>query len=146
MLFVFPSGRTSAFWMAGMRFPLDFVWISENCTVSEITKIVGDVRGKTAVIVDDICDTAGSLVQCANAVMEDGATRALAAISHPVFSGPALKRIDESRLERVIVTDTIPPRPDVRSSEKIEHTTVSHLLGEAIRRIHNEESVSSLFV
>ncbi|MCP4004045.1 MAG: ribose-phosphate pyrophosphokinase [bacterium] len=118
----------------------------ERANISEIMKIVGDVKGKTAVIVDDICDTAGSLTQCAEAVMGEGANRVLAAIAHPVFSGPAMKRIQESPIERVIVTDTIPLRPETEAADRIEQTTVSHLLGEAIRRIHNEESVSSLFV
>ena len=105
-----------------------------------------DVDGKTAVIVDDMTDTAGSLTQTADALIAKGARRVIAAITHPVLSGPAIKRIEESSLERLITTDTIPLRPDAKDNEKIAVTTVSRLLGESIRRTHNEESVSSLFV
>jgi ribose-phosphate pyrophosphokinase len=118
----------------------------EKANVSEVMRIVGDVRDKTAIIVDDIVDTGGSLTQTADAVAEMGAQRVLAAITHPVLSGPALKRIEESSLEQLIVTDTIPLRPNAGPVEKMSVSTISHLLGEAIRRIHNEESVSSLFV
>jgi ribose-phosphate pyrophosphokinase len=118
----------------------------EKANVSEVMRIVGDVRDKTAIIVDDIVDTAGSLTQTADAVAEMGAKRVLGAITHPVLSGPALKRIEESTLEQLIVTDTIPLRPNAGPVEKMSLSTISHLLGEAIRRIHNEESVSSLFV
>jgi ribose-phosphate pyrophosphokinase len=118
----------------------------EKANVSEVMRIVGDVRDKTAIIVDDIVDTAGSLTQTADAVAEMGAKRVLGAITHPVLSGPALKRIEESTLEQLIVTDTIPLRPNAGPVEKMSVSTISHLLGEAIRRIHNEESVSSLFV
>ena len=118
----------------------------ERANVAEVMRIVGDVRGRTAVIVDDIVDTAGSLTGCAKAVMEAGASRVFAAISHPVLSGPAIKRIEESSITQIITTDTIPLRSDAESCERIDVTTVSRLLGESIRRIHNEESVSSLFV
>ncbi len=118
----------------------------ERANVSEVMHIVGDVRDKTAIIVDDIVDTAGSLTQTADAVQDMGARRVLGAITHPVLSGPALKRIEESSLEQLIVTDTIPMRAQDGPLEKISVSTISHLLGEAIRRIHNEESVSSLFV
>ena len=118
----------------------------EKANVSEVMHIVGDVSGRTAIIVDDIVDTAGSLAQTAGAVVEMGARRVLASVTHPVLSGPALKRIEESPLERLLTTDTIPLRANDGPVEKIAVTTVAHLLGEAIRRIHNEESVSSLFV
>jgi ribose-phosphate pyrophosphokinase len=118
----------------------------ERPNVAEITRIVGDVRGRTAIVVDDIVDTAGSLTETAKALAEAGTRRILAAITHPVLSGPALKRIEESPLERLVVADSIPLRPEAESCEKIVVRTVSHLLAEAIRRIHNEESVSSLFV
>ncbi len=78
--------------------------------------------------------------------MKAGARRALAAVSHPVLSGPAVRRISESPLEHLITTDTIPLRPEAESCAKISVATVSHLLGESIRRIHREESVSTLFV
>ena len=118
----------------------------EKPNVAEVMRIVGDVKDRTAVIVDDIVDTAGSLTQTAKAVMEEGATRVMAAISHPVLSGQAVKEIEESLLDKVVITDTIPLRPEAETSERFAVTTVSPLLGEAIRRIHNEESVSSLFV
>ncbi len=118
----------------------------EHANVSEILHIVGDVAGKTAVIVDDMVDTAGSIAQTAEAVMKHGARRVLAAITHPVLSGPAVRRIEESPLERLITTDTIPLREEARSCAKISVASVSHLLGESIRRIHEEESVSTLFV
>ena len=114
--------------------------------VAEIFHIVGDVRDRTAVIVDDIVDTAGSLTETAKAVMAAGARRVYAAVTHPVLSGPAVKRIDESPLESVVVTDSIPLRPDAVACEKITVTPIAALFGEAIRRTHNEESVSSLFV
>jgi ribose-phosphate pyrophosphokinase len=118
----------------------------EQANVSEILHIVGDVAHKTAVIVDDMVDTAGSIAQTAEAVMKHGARRVLAAITHPVLSGPAVRRIEESPLERLITTDTIPLREEAESCAKISVVSVSHLLGESIRRIHEEESVSTLFV
>ncbi|MBM4334454.1 MAG: ribose-phosphate pyrophosphokinase [Deltaproteobacteria bacterium] len=118
----------------------------ERKDIAEVTRIVGDVDGKTAVIVDDIVSTGGSIVQTAEALREAGAKSVLAAITHPVLAGEAVKRIEESCIERFITTDTIPVKQAVRDSEKFVITTVAHLLGEAIRRIHNEESVSSLFV
>jgi ribose-phosphate pyrophosphokinase len=118
----------------------------EKKDVAEVTRIVGDVEGQTAVIVDDIVSTGGSLVQTAEALRSAGAKRVLAAITHPVLAGSAVKRIEESCIERFITTDTIPLSPTIEHSEKFVVTSVAHLLGEAIRRIHNEESVSSLFV
>jgi len=118
----------------------------EKKDVAEVTRIVGEVDGKTAVIVDDIVSTGGSLVQTAEALRSAGASRVLAAITHPVLAGTAVKRIEESCIDRLITTDTIPLQPAAANSEKIAVSSVAHLLGEAIRRIHNEESVSSLFV
>jgi ribose-phosphate pyrophosphokinase len=118
----------------------------EKANVSEITRIVGEVADRTAIIVDDIVDTAGSITQTADALAAAGARRVLGAVTHPVLSGPALKRIEESSLELLIVTDTIPLRGNAGPVAKIAVTTIAPVLGEAIRRIHNEESVSSLFV
>jgi ribose-phosphate pyrophosphokinase len=118
----------------------------EKKDIAEVTRIVGDVDGQTAVIVDDIVSTGGSLVQTAEALRAAGAKRVLAAITHPVLAGTAVKRIEESCIERFITTDTIPLDRRSEPSEKFVITSVAHLLGEAIRRIHNEESVSSLFV
>jgi ribose-phosphate pyrophosphokinase len=108
--------------------------------------VIGDVAGQDCVIVDDIVDTAGTLTQAAEALREAGASRVSAAITHPVLSGPAIKRIEESQLEELVVTDTIPLRPEARECKKIAVVTVAELLGEAIRRINNEESISSLFI
>jgi ribose-phosphate pyrophosphokinase len=107
--------------------------------------IIGNVEGNTCVIVDDMVDTAGTLCQASRALLDAGATGVYAAITHPVLSGPALKRIGESSLAKLIVTDTIPLRPEAMEISKIMVVSVAEQLGEAIRRINNEESVSSLF-
>jgi len=117
----------------------------EVANVAEVMNIIGEVDGKTCVIVDDMVDTAGTLCEAARALMGEGATSVYAAITHPVLSGPALKRISESALEKLIVTDTIPLRPEATENSKIMVVSVAEQLGEAIRRINNEESVSSLF-
>jgi ribose-phosphate pyrophosphokinase len=114
--------------------------------VSEVMNIIGDVRGKDAVIVDDMIDTAGTLTQAAIAVMNAGARSVSACCSHAVLSGPAISRIEDSPLKEVIVTDTIPLREDARASRKIKQLTVARLLGEAIKRIHHGDSISSLFI
>jgi ribose-phosphate pyrophosphokinase len=118
----------------------------ERANRAEVMRIVGDVRDRTAVIVDDMADTAGTLTETVKALRSEGARRVLAAVTHPVLSGPALKRIEESELEALVVTDTIPLRPEAESHPKVFRTSVARVLGEAIRRIHNAESVSSLFV
>ncbi|HKX46712.1 MAG TPA: ribose-phosphate pyrophosphokinase [Planctomycetota bacterium] len=117
----------------------------EAANVSKVMNIIGNVAGKTCAIVDDMVDTAGTLCEAARALLDAGAVRVVAAITHPVLSGPALKRISESALSALIVTDTIPLRPDAVDHEKIRVVSVAHHIGEAIRRINNEESVSSLF-
>lgn len=108
--------------------------------------IVGDVRGKTAVLIDDMVDTAGTMVAAAKALRENGAREVIACCTHSVLSGAALERIENSELAELIVTDTIPLRPEARESGRIRVLSVAHLLGEAVRRIHYEESISSLFV
>jgi ribose-phosphate pyrophosphokinase len=118
----------------------------ESPNVAEVMNIVGDVKGQTCVIVDDMVDTAGTLAESARALDQEGAKAVYAVITHPVLSGPAVKRIAESPLKELVVTDTIPLRPDARDCAKIHVVTIAPLLGEAIRRINNEESVSSLFV
>ena len=117
----------------------------ERANVSEVMYVIGDVDGRNCVIVDDIVDTAGTLTQGAKALCEAGARSVCAAITHPVLSGPAIKRLSESSLEKLITTDTIPLRDDAKDCKKIEVVSTAQLLGEAIRRINNEESVSSLF-
>jgi ribose-phosphate pyrophosphokinase len=117
----------------------------EVANVAEVMNIIGDVKGQTCVIVDDMVDTAGTLCEAARSLIEEGATAVHAAITHPVLSGPALKRISEAPLAQVIVTDTIPLRPDAVDIGKLHVVSVAAPIGEAIRRINNEESVSSLF-
>jgi len=117
----------------------------EVANVAEVMNIIGDVKGQTCVIVDDMVDTAGTLCEAARSLMEEGATAVHAAITHPVLSGPALKRMAEAPLAQIIVTDTIPLRPDAVDIGKIHVVSVAAPIGEAIRRINNEESVSSLF-
>ncbi len=118
----------------------------EAANITQVMNIVGEVRGRSCVMVDDMIDTAGTLTQGAEALRQAGAAHVYAAITHPVLSGPAIKRIEESPLEDVVVTDTISLRPDARDCTKLRVVSVARLLGEAIRRISNEESVSSLFV
>ena len=118
----------------------------EAANVAEVMNIIGDVKGENCVILDDIVDTAGTLTEAARALAREGAKAVYAVITHPVLSGPAVKRIDESPLEELVVTDTIPLRPDARDCSKLHVVPVAPLLGEAIRRINNEESVSSLFI
>jgi ribose-phosphate pyrophosphokinase len=118
----------------------------EEANVSKVMNIIGDVEGRTCVIVDDIVDTAGTLAEAAKALIREGASSVSAAITHPVLSGPAIKRIAESPLKELVVTDTIQLRPEAEGCEQLHVVSIAYLLGEAIRRINNEESVSSLFV
>ncbi len=118
----------------------------EAANVSQVMNIIGDVSGRTCVIVDDIVDTAGTLTEAATALKDAGAAVVSAAITHPVLSGPAIKRIRESSLTELVITDTVPLRPEADDCDQIRVVSIAHLLSEAIRRINNEESVSSLFV
>ncbi len=118
----------------------------EAANVSEVMNIVGDVKDRTCVIVDDIVDTAGTLAESAIALEREGAEAVAAVITHPVLSGPAIKRILESPLHEMVVTDSIPLSPDARDCDKLHVVSIAPLLSEAIRRINNEESVSSLFI
>jgi ribose-phosphate pyrophosphokinase len=104
------------------------------------------VRGKAAVILDDMIDTAGTLTQAAGALKEHGAKSIYACATHGVLSGPAIERINASAIEEILITDTIPLGEKAAASSKIKVLTVAELLAEAIRRIHEDESVSSLFV
>jgi len=114
--------------------------------VSEVMNIVGDVRGKKAVIVDDIIDTAGTLTQAAIAIANAGAASVSACASHAVFSGKAVPRITDSPLAHVVVTNTIPLSEAGQECQKVRVKSVGRLLGEAIKRIHHGDSISSLFV
>lgn len=114
--------------------------------VTEVMNIVGDVKGKKAIIIDDIIDTAGTLTNAAKAIMDAGAKSVSACATHPVFSGPAIDRIEASPLTEVLVSNTIPLRENAKASSKIKVTSVGNLLGEAIKRIHHGDSISSLFI
>ena len=113
---------------------------------SQVMNIIGDVRGKSCVMVDDLVDTAGTLCLAAQALKDQGATRVTAYITHPVLSGAAVERIATSALDELVVTDTIPLREDARACNRIRVMTVAGLLAETMRRIRDEESVSSLYV
>ncbi len=109
-------------------------------------RVVGDVVGQSAIIIDDIVDTAGTLVAAVGALKEAGAESVFACCTHPVLSGPAIERISGSSLTKLLVTDTIPLQDEGRACGKIEVLSIAHLLGEAIVRTHREESISSLFL
>ncbi|MDE3153732.1 MAG: ribose-phosphate pyrophosphokinase [Acidobacteriota bacterium] len=113
---------------------------------AEVMNVIGDVRGRTCIIQDDIIDTAGTIVKAATALVNNGAERVIACAVHGVLSGPALERIDKAPLERLIVTNTIPMTPQRAACKKLVVLSVARLLGQAIRNIHEETSVSSLFV
>lgn len=114
--------------------------------VSEVMNIIGDIEGKTAVLLDDMIDTAGTITQAAEALQKNGAKQVYACATHAVLSGPAMDRIEKSPIKELVVTNTIPPLKGVTQSAKIKRLSVGSLLGEAIKRIHCGESVSSLFV
>lgn len=118
----------------------------ERANESEVMHIIGDVEGKQCIIVDDLVDTAGTLCNAAKALVDYGAKRVVACATHAVLSGPALRRIEESPLDEMVVTNTIPLSPEAQNSRKIRQISIAPLLAEAIRRIHNSDSVSSLFV
>jgi ribose-phosphate pyrophosphokinase len=107
--------------------------------------LIGDVTGKTAVIIDDMIDTAGTLTQGVDSLLKNGAKRVFAVATHPVLSGPAIARLVESPIEKVWVTDTIPLSEQAKACGKFEVVSVASLLAEAIKRIHGNDSVSSLF-
>jgi ribose-phosphate pyrophosphokinase len=108
--------------------------------------IIGEVKDQIAILLDDMIDTAGTLAMAADALKREGARRIIGCCTHAVLSGPALQRIEESALEELIVTNTIPLAPEAQRSGKIKVLSVAHLIGEAIRRTYDEESISSLFV
>jgi ribose-phosphate pyrophosphokinase len=118
----------------------------ETINEAQAMNIIGDIHGKKALILDDMIDTAGTLTQAAGALLENGAAEVYAACTHPVLSGPAVDRINQSAIKQVVVTNTIPLGENVQACPKIRVLSVSNLLAEAIQRIHDERSVSSLFV
>jgi ribose-phosphate pyrophosphokinase len=117
-----------------------------KANVAEIMNVIGDVQGKTTVLLDDMIDTAGTLTQAAAALKDKGARKVFAYATHAVLSGPAVERISRSVIEQVVVTDSIPLGAQAQACSKIEQVSVARLLAEAIQRIHSADSLSSLFV
>jgi ribose-phosphate pyrophosphokinase len=117
-----------------------------KANVSEVMNIIGEVRGRTCVMLDDLVDTAGTLCKAAHALKEHGAERVLSYCTHAVLSGSAVQRIADSELDELVVTDTVPLRDDARQCGKIRQISIAELLAETMLRISNEESVSSLFM
>lgn len=116
-----------------------------KANVAKVMNIIGDVADRTCVIMDDMVDTANTLCEAAAALKKKGAIKVVAYCTHPVLSGSAIERISASELDELVVTDTIPLRPDALACKKIRQLSVGELMGETIRRISNEDSVSSLF-
>lgn len=117
----------------------------ERAGVSEVMNIIGDVNGRDCLLVDDIVDSAGTLCNAANALIDAGAKSVSAYVTHGVLSGAAIERVNASKLEHLLITDSIQPRDDMLTSEKFQIIPIADLLGEAIRRTADENSVSSLF-
>lgn len=118
----------------------------EEKNVAQIMNIIGDVAGRTALLIDDMIDTAGTITEAAAALKKEGAKEIFAYGTHAILSGPAIERLIESPINQVVVTDTIPLKPEAQKCGKFVVLSVAYILGEAIRRIHDEASVSSLFV
>ncbi len=114
--------------------------------VAEVVNIIGDVKGRDCIIVDDLCDTAGTLCAAAQGLTNNGARAVYACVTHGLLSPPAIERIQASTIREIIITDTIPPRAEVRASEKVRVLSVARLLGEAVKRIHMGDSLSTLFI
>lgn len=114
--------------------------------VAKVMHIIGDVRGRTCVLMDDLVDTANTLCEAASALKEHGAEKVVAYCTHPVLSGPAIERIMGSHLDELVVTDTIPLREEAKNCSRIRQLSVAELMAETMRRISNEDSVSSLFM
>jgi ribose-phosphate pyrophosphokinase len=114
--------------------------------VAEVMHVIGDVNGRNCLVIDDLIDTAGTLVKTASALLENGATAVYACCSHPVFSDPAIENISQSPITQVVVTNTIPLSEAGRHEPKIKVLTIAGLIGRAIQSIHEETSVSRLFM
>ncbi|HHH46846.1 MAG TPA: ribose-phosphate diphosphokinase [Thiotrichales bacterium] len=117
-----------------------------KANVAQVMHIIGDVEGRDCILIDDLVDTAGTLCKAASALKEHGASRVVAYCTHPVLSGPAIKNIENSELDELVVTDTIPLKPDAVKCDRIRQLSIAEMLAETMRRIHDEESVSSLFM
>ena len=118
----------------------------QRANESQVMNIIGDVRGRSCILVDDLVDTAGTLCQAAQALKDEGAERVIAYITHPVLSGKAVEKIGSSSLDELVVTDTIPLGEAAKNCKRIRVLSVAELLAETMRRIRDEESVSSLYV
>jgi ribose-phosphate pyrophosphokinase len=118
----------------------------EEANVAEVMHIIGDVSGRNCIIVDDLIDTAGTLVKGAEALMNEGALSVSACATHAVLSGPAVQRIEESKILEVVVTNSIPLKEEARSCSRIRTLSVAPLLARAIQSIHEGGSISKLFV
>ncbi len=118
----------------------------EKANESQVMHIIGDVTDRTCILVDDMCDTAGTLCKAANALKEHGASRVIAYATHPVLSGRALENLKASNLDELVVTDTIPLSPEMSKCKNVRQLTLSDLLAESIRRVCNEESISAMFL
>jgi ribose-phosphate pyrophosphokinase len=118
----------------------------ERANVAQAMNVIGDVRGKKAVLIDDMVDTAGTLCAAAEILMQSGASEVYACCSHGVLSGPAIERLEKSQIKQLVVTNSVPLRGAAKDCKKIKVLSVAPLLGEAIRQIHLDASVSSLFV
>lgn len=118
----------------------------ERANVAQAMNVIGDVRGKKAILIDDMVDTAGTLCAAAEILMQSGAKEVYACCSHGVLSGPAIERLEKSQIKQLVVTNSVPLRGAAKECGKIKVLSVAPLLGEAIRRIHLDDSVSSLFV
>jgi len=116
-----------------------------KANVAEVMNIIGDVKGRTCVLVDDMVDTAGTLCHAAKALKEFGAEKVVAYCTHPVLSGPAIERLSNTELDELVVTDTIPLSEAARATGTIRQLTIAGLLAEAVRRVNNEESISAMF-
>lgn len=116
-----------------------------KANVSEVMNIIGDVKGRTCILVDDMVDTAGTLCHAARALKEFGAEKVVAYCTHPVLSGPAVERLANAALDELVVTDTIPLSEAAKATGTIRQLTISGLLAEAVRRVNNEESISAMF-
>jgi len=116
-----------------------------QANVAQVMNIIGDVSGKTCIMVDDMVDTAGTLCKAAEALKESGAEKVVAYCTHAVLSGKAIKNLDGSQLDELVVTDTIPLSEDARNCSQIRQLSIAALLAESIRRVSNEESISALF-
>lgn len=112
---------------------------------SQVMNVIGDVKGRSCILVDDMVDTAGTLCAAAEALKDRGALQVVAYCTHAIFSGNAIERISASEIDRMVVTDTIPLREDAQSCGKIEQLSLDRVLAEAIRRVSNEESISAMF-